>query len=581
MAQTKVRFDRAVEGATNIVDSGTEGTKVAVGTTGQRGSTQGQWRYNTTTGFFEGYNGTNFSTLEPDPIISSVDDTEVDSAAGGNQTFVVTGDNFTSGGTVAFIGNDGTTVTASTTTFNSKTQVTAVIAKNSFVNSKEPYDIKFTSASNKTSTLADAITVDNAPSWTTAAGTLATIEETATGNHATVAATDADGDTVSYSLQSDSLGGLSLDSSTGVISGDPTDVTNTTTNSFTLRATAGSKTTDRAFNIIVTNPPLGGTITSYSYSGVNYKLHTFTSSGTFSIPGTKTCDIFVLGGGGSGGGGNGSNHGAGGGSGGLLWRPAKSLAAGSYTITVGGTAAWSDSQTAGTQGNDSKFDDGSGYTLTGKGGGAGGPAPTNGGSGGGVGRDQSGGNTAGTSIQTNSEDSSAYAYGNAGGTTDATSCRSGGGGGGLGTAGKNGGYDCQSSRTDEQSEGGDGVNAIHGLDSTAFSHFLWSAQVGTEDNETQGIYEGTALTSLSSRPSSVMIGGGGASSYETDHSNQLPNGGKGGGGRGASRYPNGGGQDAGDGLANTGSGGGGGQRYNNGGDGGDGASGVVIIRYVA
>ena len=175
MAQTKVRFDRAVEGATNIVDSGTEGTKVAVGTTGQRGSTQGQWRYNTTTGFFEGYNGTNFSTLEPDPIISSVDDTEVDSAAGGNQTFVVTGDNFTSGGTVAFIGNDGTTVTASTTTFNSKTQVTAVIAKNSFVNSKEPYDIKFTSASNKTSTLADAITVDNAPSWTTAAGTLATI----------------------------------------------------------------------------------------------------------------------------------------------------------------------------------------------------------------------------------------------------------------------------------------------------------------------------------------------------------------------------------------------------------------------
>ena len=28
MAQTKVRFDRAVEGATNIVDSGTEGTKL-------------------------------------------------------------------------------------------------------------------------------------------------------------------------------------------------------------------------------------------------------------------------------------------------------------------------------------------------------------------------------------------------------------------------------------------------------------------------------------------------------------------------------------------------------------------------
>ena len=64
MAQTKVRFDRAVEGATNIVDSGTEGTKVAAGTTAQRGSTTGQWRFNSTTGFFEGYDGTTFSTLD-------------------------------------------------------------------------------------------------------------------------------------------------------------------------------------------------------------------------------------------------------------------------------------------------------------------------------------------------------------------------------------------------------------------------------------------------------------------------------------------------------------------------------------
>ena len=290
MAQTKVRFDRAVEGATNIVDGGTEGTKVATGTTAQRGSTQGQWRYNTTTGFFEGYNGTNFSTLEPDPIVSSVDDTEVDSAAGGNQTFVITGDNFTSGGTVSFVGNDGTTVTASTTTFNSKTQVTAVIAKNSFVNSKEPYDIKFTSASNKTSTLADAINVDNAPSWTTAAGTLATIEETATGNHATVAATDADGDTVSYSLQSGSLGGLSLDSSTGVISGDPTDVTNTTTNSFTLRATAGSKTTDRAFSFITLNPDGSSQAKALQYGSEVVALGSF-SAGLYWLTGKSSLGL--------------------------------------------------------------------------------------------------------------------------------------------------------------------------------------------------------------------------------------------------------------------------------------------------
>ena len=41
---------------TNVSDTGTEGTKVASGTTGQRGTTTGQFRYNTTTNKFEGRN---------------------------------------------------------------------------------------------------------------------------------------------------------------------------------------------------------------------------------------------------------------------------------------------------------------------------------------------------------------------------------------------------------------------------------------------------------------------------------------------------------------------------------------------
>ena len=55
----------------NIVDTGTEGTKVALGTTGQRGSTTGQWRFNSTTGFFEGRNSTGFQSLEPASTIGS------------------------------------------------------------------------------------------------------------------------------------------------------------------------------------------------------------------------------------------------------------------------------------------------------------------------------------------------------------------------------------------------------------------------------------------------------------------------------------------------------------------------------
>ena len=78
----------------NIVDTGNEGTKIASGTTGQRGSTTGQWRFNSTTGFFEGKGATDFLTLEPTPTVTSVDVTEVESGAGGNQTFVITGTNF-------------------------------------------------------------------------------------------------------------------------------------------------------------------------------------------------------------------------------------------------------------------------------------------------------------------------------------------------------------------------------------------------------------------------------------------------------------------------------------------------------
>jgi len=237
----------------NISDTGTEGTKVASGTTAQRGSTTGQWRYNSTTNFFEGRNNNgDFQSLEPSPTVTSVDVTEVDSQAGGNQTIVVSGTNFSSGGTIAFVGSSAE-FNATTTTFNNVTQVTAVAPKASFLNAQEPYKVKFTSATGLSETsVTGLINVDTSPTWTTNAGSLGSIVQTATGNHFTVSASDTDGDTIAYSLQSGSLAGLSLNSSTGVISGDPTDVSNDTTNNFTLRATANTKTVDRAFSYITT-----------------------------------------------------------------------------------------------------------------------------------------------------------------------------------------------------------------------------------------------------------------------------------------------------------------------------------------
>jgi len=253
----------------NISDTGNEGTKVASGTTAQRGSTTGQWRYNTTTNFFEGINNTGgISSLEPDPTVSSVDDGEVDSAGGGNQTIVVTGQNFTTGGVIAFVGTSAE-FNASTTTYNNATQVTAVAPKASFLNAQEPYKVKFTSATGKSGLSATGlINVDNAPTWTTSAGTVATILDNATGTHVTLAATDAEGDTVTYSETGGTNitgAGLSLNSANGQITGDPTNVNSSTTVSFTGRATAGSKNTDRSFNIII-NPLPDGSSTNKAAS---------------------------------------------------------------------------------------------------------------------------------------------------------------------------------------------------------------------------------------------------------------------------------------------------------------------------
>ena len=286
----------------NLVDSGTEGTLIARGTTAQRGSTQGQWRFNTTTGFFEGYDGSTFKILDTAPSITSVTPTDVDSGSGTTTSFTISGANFKSGDVVTFIANDGTTITANSTTIDNAAQITAVEDDSSFSNSLEPYDVKVTSSSGLTATLDDQINVDTAPTWTTAAGSLATIYDSArSGISITVVATDAEGDTIAYSVQSGSLpSGLSLNSSTGVISGTASAVGSDTTSSFTLRATANTKTADRAFSITV-NAPVS---TTYSYTG---------SDQTFTVPtGLTLITLDIKGAGGQGGVGNSGSGGTGG-----------------------------------------------------------------------------------------------------------------------------------------------------------------------------------------------------------------------------------------------------------------------------
>jgi hypothetical protein len=525
---------------TNPEFQGTEAARMPVGSTAQRtGEKSGDIRFNTTTSLMEYYDGTQWKSIDSPPTVSSIDDTEVDSAGGGNQTIVITGSGFGSGATITYVGNAGTDFNASTVTVDSDTQITAVAPKASFLNAQEPYGVKVTNISGLSGTLASQINVDNSPNWSTSSGTLATIQDNATGTHATVSATDPDSDTIAYSVQSGSIpAGTSLNSSTGAISGDPTDVNSSTTSTFTVRATANSKTTDRSFNIIVNPSPV---------------------------------DVYYLliAGGGSGGNGYG---GGGGGAGGLLtnWgSTALGMYKGiTYNVTVGdGGNTRPTGNNQGYDGENSTFGGSSGLTvistLTAIGGGGGGSGGNISSS---VGRDGGSGGGGGWT-RTFRQGYGTYSGSSGGGIYDSSprqgydgslasisnSSDVGGGGGGAGQAGYfTGGQDGSENVVTAPGFGGDGLQInIDG------NNYYWAG------------------------------GGGGGSDYNGNAgTTQGGDGGRGGGGYGLHTHrSNGsyggsaingsaGGNDAGN---NTG--GGGGAGATGAGGSGVGGSGIFILRY--
>ena len=222
----------------NITDTGTEGTKVATGTTAQRGSTTGQWRYNTDVGYFEGRNtdGT-FSSLEPAPVINTVTPSTFNGEAG--TSIVIAGNNFGIGATVKLIGNDGTQYNAQSVTRNNVNQITFT-TPNLLVNN-EPYDVKVINSGGSSGTLEDALDAGGSPSWSSYAGDphlLGGVLNTATGTHFTLNAVDPEGQAVTYSTSGSVWSGQNLTlNSDGTITGDPTDQVSNTTYNETVTAT--------------------------------------------------------------------------------------------------------------------------------------------------------------------------------------------------------------------------------------------------------------------------------------------------------------------------------------------------------
>jgi len=274
-----------------------------------------------------------------------------------------------------------------------------------------------------------------------------------------------------------------------------------------------------------------------------YRIHVFTSGGTFTANGNiDNLDVLLVGGGGGGG----ADNGGGGGAGGLIFKPNSYILSDDYTIQIGtpGTGAPAQGTTGGKGGSTTAF----GLTAVGGGygnnGNSGDGTSNSGGSGGGG--DGERGTTGGSGTQpTQSGDSGTYGYGNDGGDTNGSD-GGGGGGGGAGSVGGN--------AATVGGDGGDGLNEV----TVGGNVYNFATIFGTDYGE---IISGQA-----------WFAGGGAGGNKNSITNSVA-GGKGGGGSTANYYPD-------DGTTNTG-GGGGGSTYTGSvvPAGGDGGSGIVIIRY--
>jgi len=262
----------------------------------------------------------------------------------------------------------------------------------------------------------------------------------------------------------------------------------------------------------------GGTI---SYSG-GYTIHTFTTDGTFTVLRPGTVEYLVV----AGGGGGGKDAGAGGGAGGVRDGTGFAVTPQAYTITVGGGGNGATSAGRGTTGSNSVFS-----TITSNGGGGGG------------------------------------AYANPTGTSGYDGGSGGGGGGGTTNGGSAGSGNTPSTTPSQGNNGSAGSGS--GSSGTGAGAGGGAGAAGGASTTTVGGIGGIGVQSSISGTATYYGGGGGGNSK----SGSAQEGGLGGGGKGGVRDVIAGTA----GTANRGGGGGGSDYAYSGGNGG---SGIVIIRYL-
>ena len=186
------------------------------------------------------------------PVVSSISPSVIENTA---TNVVITGTNFKDSSTPptvdAINSSTGAIVTANSVTFTSATSITA----NFTLPVDGTYFLRVENSDGLAARSSSALlTVSDAPGWTTSAGNLGTVAALGSVNF-TVAATNA---TAFAKVSGTFPGGVTINNS-GVISGTESGSTDTTTYTFTIRATdAQGQTADRQFNIIISHGASGG-----------------------------------------------------------------------------------------------------------------------------------------------------------------------------------------------------------------------------------------------------------------------------------------------------------------------------------
>ena len=242
----------------------TDFVKLPSGTTAQRPGSPvaGQFRFNTTINDAEVYDGNNWLRMGvAPPTFTSVDypgsATALDPAGG--ESLVINGTQFNTGITITIGG-----ATPSSITRNSSTQLTVTAP----AKTAGTYTLVITNTDGGTATAANAVSYNGIPAFTNAAGSLGSVDEDSTVN-LSAAATEPDGGAITYAITSGALPtGLSLNSSTGAITGTAPSVSADTTSNFTVTATDNeNQTASRAYSITVTNVLPSGNFNTVLYTG--------------------------------------------------------------------------------------------------------------------------------------------------------------------------------------------------------------------------------------------------------------------------------------------------------------------------